>query len=311
MKKSTLYLLLLITVSFWGTSFITVQDALKDLAPVHFLFIRLLIANSLFFIILKLSPRKKSGISPQDYGAILFLGFIGVAGYFVVQYTALTYTTTVNAALIIGISPIMVALYRHFFAGDRLSFTQNLGIGLCFIGLVCLITKGDLSKLSIGKSYIGDGLMLINALMLASFTLKAESLLKNYDPFTLIAYVHGAGLILLIPVVMTPNVLSVHSILYLTPLITSSILLKAAYLGIACTVFGYYVWYLGIRELGPSKTAVFSYLNPLVAALTARFLHQETLPFMALLGGLYIILGVMMCNHQFKRSTKAVKSPVN
>lgn len=301
----------MITVTFWGTSFITVQNALKDLAPVHFLFIRLLVANGLFFIILKLRPREKSTVSPQDYRAILFLGFIGVAGYFVVQYTALTYTTTVNAALIIGISPIMVALYRHFFTGDRLTFIQNLGIGLCFIGLVCLITKGDFSRLSIGNSYIGDGLMLINALMLASFTLKAESLLKKYDPFTLIAYVHGAGLILLIPVVMIPNVLSGHSILYLAPLITSSILLKATYLGVACTVFGYYVWYLGIRELGPSKTAVFSYLNPLVAALTARFLHQEALPLMALLGGIYIVFGVMMCNHQPKRSINSVKSPVN
>ncbi|MCT4617898.1 MAG: EamA family transporter [Marinisporobacter sp.] len=294
--KKRLYILLTLTVIFWGTSFAAVKTGMGDLAPVQFLFLRTFFASIIFAGVLLNVDEKKRKIEKKDLPYITYLGFMGMAGYFAVQYTALKFTTTVNASLLVGIAPIIIAIYSKFFLNEDLNFRRMIGILLCFMGICMIITKGNFSSFSFGKTLFGDILMIINAVMLAAFSLGAKKILNKYDPFIAVAYINMAACILLIPVSFIPNFLSPVSLLHSFSKIHVKTVLSALYLAVTCTVLGYYAWYNAIKEIGPSRTSVFNYINPLVAAIVSFLFFQEDMSIFTILGGMSIVGGVSLNN---------------
>ncbi|QZY55986.1 DMT family transporter [Crassaminicella profunda] len=296
MDKKRLYILLTLTVIFWGTSFAAVKIGMGDLAPVQFLFLRTFFASVIFGVILLRIDHEKRKIEKKDIPYITYLGFMGIAGYFAVQYTALKFTTTVNASLLIGIAPIVIAIYAKFFLNEDLNLKRTIGILLCFIGICMIITKGNFSNFSFGETLFGDVLMIINAVMLAAFSLGAKKILNKYDPFIAVAYINMAACILLIPVSFIPNFLAPVSLLYSFSKIHVATVCSALYLAFTCTVLGYYAWYNAIKEIGPARTSVFNYINPLVAAIVSFFFFHEEMSIFTILGGISIIGGVSLNN---------------
>ncbi len=312
MKNTKIYLWVLLTVTLWGTSFAVTKIGITDLSPVHFLFLRVLFSSIIFGLSLIVIPKSKKMISLKDLYQLVILSFIGISGYFIVQYSALKYTTAVNASLLIAISPIFIALYMHFSKNELINKLQGYGILLSFLGVCLIITNGRIDGLFSNTSVIGDGLMIINAVMLAIFTISAKDLLKKYDPFVLIAYMNISALITLIPIVFTDNFISKTSLFNVIGDIQSKTYLAALYLAIFCTVIGYYGWYRGIKELGASRTSVFNYLNPLVATITSNLLLHEGMTTYTFLGSLFSISGLLV-NNKFKSdpSKKGLLPTVN
>ena len=68
------------------------------------------------------------------------------------------------------------------------------------------------------------------------------------------------------------------------------------YLGLGATVFGFIIFYQGIREIGPVKTGLFINLVPVFAViLSVIFLHEQvTIPL--ILGAVLVITGVYLTN---------------
>lgn len=315
MSKKILYFLLTATVIFWGTSFAAVKIGIGDLAPVQFLFLRTMFATIIFSVILLKSPKDKRKIDRKDIPYIVYLGFMGMAGYLIVQYTALKYTTTVNASLIIGIVPILVAIHSCLFYNEKLEFQRIVGTGMCFLGIIFTITKGNFATLSFGKTIFGDLLMLINAVMLAIFSIGAKKILKKYDPFMIVAYMNIFSLVMITPFAFSSNFLSPISLISKINHISIKVILSSLYLGVTCTVIGYYSWYSAIKEFGPTKTAVFNYINPLVASIVSFMLFDEDITIFTILGGISIIGGVALNNihkksiyEMRKRVFKKIKS---
>lgn len=296
MRKRLLYFLLTLTVIFWGTSFAAVKIGIGNLDPVQFLFLRTMFATIIFSVILFKTPKEKRKIDGKDIPYIIYLGFMGISGYFIVQYTALEYTTTVNASLLVGLAPIIVAIYSCLFMKEKLELVRIIGIAMCFIGIILIITKGNISNLSFGKTIFGDMLMLLNAVMLAIFSIGAKRILKKYDPFIVVAYMNIFALIMLAPFAFTSNFLSSASFLSKLDDINIKIILSSLYLGATCTVLGYYSWYSAIKEFGPSRTSVFNYINPLVASIVSFILFDEGINVYTILGGISIIGGVALNN---------------
>ena len=302
LKNTKIYPWVLLTVTLWGTSFAVTKIGISDLSPVHFLFLRILFSSIIFGLSLIIIPRSKKLITLKDLSQVIILSLIGISGYFIVQYSALQYTTTVNASLLIAISPIFIALYMHFSKSELINKLQGFGILLSFLGVCLIITNGKLSGLFSGISVIGDGMMIINAGMLAIFTISTKGLLKKYDPFVLIAYMNISALFTLIPIAFTSNFISKTSLWNLVDDIHGTTYLAALYLALFCTVIGYYGWYKGIKELGASRTSVFNYLNPVVATITSNVLFHEKITNFTFIGAFLAISGLIL-NNKFKSNT--------
>ena len=302
MNRKKLYFLLILTVVFWGSSFAAVKLGAGKLSPVQFTFLRVTFASAIFSVILARLPVEKRSMDRKDIPTIIYLGFMGIGGYFIVQYTALKYTTSVNASLLLGITPVLLALYSCLVLKEKLEGRKMAGIAICFAGIILVITKGDILSFSFGKTILGDALMILNAIMLAAFSLGAKRILERYDPFIIVAYINIAAMIMLVPVVFTSNFLSGASLVDNIEYIDIRAALAALYLAATCTVVGYYSWYSAIKEIGPVRTSVFNYINPFVASFVSFAMFDERITVFTIIGGMSIIGGVALSSTDRSKS---------
>jgi len=106
-----------------------------------------------FFVFLILVPFTYQTISKNikhlksEYKKLFFLGATGcgVCGAF--PFIAGATTTVANMGIIYTSSPIFIILISSYFYKERLNFLQILGLALCFVGVVSIIAKGEISLL--------------------------------------------------------------------------------------------------------------------------------------------------------------------
>ena len=126
----------------------------------------------------------------------------------------------------------------------------------------------------------------------SGFTIYGRKLTRTYRPIEAIAFVQIAGTLLLLPLAFFATRLAPEPLYIQLRHITWPTALGALYLAGPCSVFGYYAWYRGVEALGPVRTSVFAYLNPLFAIGAGLVLLRESPTLFTLMGGSMILLGV-------------------
>lgn len=296
----------LTTVSFlWGTSFAAAKIGMAELAPLNLVILRFVIASVVFGTLLWLQ-RESCHIARQDIPRFLILGFLAISSYFYIQFTGLQHTTTIHAALLIATSPIWTLLISTIFGKEQLRLIRAAGIGLAFIGVAAIITKGTWSVIITSDTLIGDGLLLLNSLVWAGFTFYGKSLLTKYRPFVAMAFIHLFGTALLIPLAFVATPASPIPLVSQIGQISYATIGAALYLSLLCSVYAYFIWYRGVECIGAVGTSVFTYLNPLFAMITGLWLLDEHLTPATLFGGILVIAGVYLANRQTADPSSAV-----
>jgi drug/metabolite transporter (DMT)-like permease len=305
-KSGYVYLGLAAGSLFWGTSFAAAKIGLRELSPLNLVIFRFSLASALFAVILGCGrdrPRLRRGDVPR----FLVLGFFAISSYFYFQFLALRYTTTIISSLIIATSPIFTALISHAIGRERIRALAAAGIAAAFTGVLLIITNGRWSGLVQSNSWKGDALLLLNALVWSGFTVYGQTLMQAYRPFVAIAYVQMAGTLLLLPLAFFATPLAPQPLCLQIRHLSWPTCLAGLYLAAPCSVFAYHVWYKGVEALGPVRTSVFTYLNPLFAIATGIFLLHEPLTLFTVAGGALVILGVYSTNVTRQKTLAATR----
>lgn len=270
---------------FWGTSWAASKIGLQDFSPLHFTIVRFTVASLIFYFMLKFFY-KDYVIEKRDKRRIWLLGLLGVSIYFLLQHTGLDMTTTVNSSILIATSPIFTMfLSSKLFRQEQLTYGGIFGALLAFFGVYLVFTGGE--GISLGqKTLIGDLLMLLNSVVWALFSVLGKDVVDRYDPFVVMAYAYLYGTITMLPFAFTPG--------FVSSIRAASITTWAAviYLALFCSVYCYYMWYKGIRVLGASQTAMFNYINPVIAVIIGVIFLKEAWNAYTLIGGILVFLGV-------------------
>jgi len=282
-----MYLGLLGVAFFWGTSWAASKIGLQELTPIHLAVLRFIIASIIFFGVLKINY-KNYIIEKKDKMWLWFLGFLGVALYFYIQLTGLKLTTTVNSSILIGTSPIFIMfLSTLLFRYERLTVNKVFGAFIAFLGIFLIFTGGN--RISIGGStLIGDLIMLANSIIWSFFTVLGKKLVDKYDPFVVMAYINIYGTILVLPIAFTPA--------FINSIRTASMptWISTIYLSVFCSVYSFYMWYKGVKTIGASRTAMFNYLNPVIAVTIGILFLKEAWNIYTLVGGMLVFMGVFV-----------------
>jgi drug/metabolite transporter (DMT)-like permease len=296
-KFHNIYLLLMTVPIFLGTSYVAAKIGMRDFLPLNLVILRFVIASLVFTLILLLK-KGTSCIDKKDIPQFFLLGFFAITSFFYIHYTGLQYTTSTNAGLIMATTPVFAALFCIITKKEKVTTRSRLGICIAFFGVLLVISQGQFGNIFHPRALLGDGLLVLNALVWAWFTLKGKTVLEKYSPFIAMAYIHIFGTILLLPFAIFPTVLAETTLLQQLPTVSRATLLASAYLAIFCSVYSYFIWYLGIAKIGAVKTAIFSYFNPIMATLAGIMFFDDKLTLSIVLGGLFVILGVYITNQK-------------
>lgn len=157
----TAYLLLTLTALFWGGNSVAGRFAVGEISPMLLTFARWALAS---VIILSFGSREIAADMPVIRQRWLWLATMAAMGFAVFNfalYSALQWTTAVNASVVQAAMPAIVFLFSLLLFGQRTSAAQVAGFFVTLAGIAVIVTAGDLSKLLTLEVNAGDALVLL------------------------------------------------------------------------------------------------------------------------------------------------------
>ena len=258
----------------WGVSFLFGKWALEEIGPAHVTLLRFSLASAtlLPYALLKgVWPRRR------DLPLFLLVGFLTVPATFLVQFWGLSLTGATVAALIVGCSPPMVALFAQLFLGERLGKIGWTAVGASTIGVALAVARPGASN-----DWLGDALVLLSLLAVVGWVLLGKHLSDGYPAVSATAWILTFGTLELVPVALlwegVPR-------LDLTLLGWTSVLV----LGLGCSAATYALWNWGVARVPASRAGVFLNLEPLAGALLGVLVLGEAWGPGTVVGGALII----------------------
>ncbi len=274
----------------WGASFIATKIALRDVSPVTVVWLRF--AMGVIVLGLAVTLRKQFALpKPSEWGYFALLGFLGITFHQWLQSNGLKTSEASTTAWIVATTPVFMALLGWLILKERLPLLKIAGIFLAFIGVLLVVSDGNLAALSIGTfGAPGDILILISSVNWAVFSALSRRGLKTYSASLMIFFVMLFGW-LFTSVLFFGNGLAAE-----IPTLTFNGWLGVTFLGIFCSGLAYIAWYDALQALSTAETGVFLYIEPLIAMVVAFLILGEPVTAASLSGGAVILLGVWMVN---------------
>jgi len=286
------YAKLVVTMFFWGGTFVAGKWAVGEAPPFFVAFLRFAIASFVLWALVAWRQRGSADRFPMPGGwaqwaGLFSLGLTGVFLYNFVFLTGLSWTSATNGSLIVAFNPLLTAVLSALWLKERIRSIQAGGLLLALFGVGVVITRGSSAVMRSLSFNPGDLLMLGAPLAWALYTILGKKALARFPPLVATAYASLFGTLLLLPAAALEGSLSA-GFQRLTVYGWMSVL-QLALLG---TVAGFVWWYEGVEALGASRAAVFVNLVPLFGVLLSALILSESLQVSQLAGGILIVLGV-------------------
>ncbi len=288
--RAVVILKVLFTVAAWGGSFIATKIALRDIAPVSVVWIRFLIGMIVLAVAVKVRGQFALP-SLKDLGYFALLGAIGITFHQWLQSTGLQTAQASTTAWIVSTTPVFMALLGWLFLREKLTPLRIAGIILAAVGVLLVVSRGDLTALSFGHiGEPGDILILISSPNWAIFSTLSRGGLQRHPAGRMMLYVMGMGWLFSSVLFFSgPGLADLGHL-------TLNGWLAIAFLGLACSGLAYVFWYDALQALPAAQAGAFLYLEPLVAMVVAAVMLGEAVTWAGVLGGAVILLGVWLVN---------------
>lgn len=159
--KSTTFLAILACL-LWSTAFVGVKIGLEYQTPFQFAGIRFFISGVLIFIFFAKPKRFVSEIK-SNWKFILQLSLIQIFTIYALFYTGINLVPSALAAMIIGSSPLFIALVAHFsFHNDKMTPLKTASILLGVVGITIISLGRTKVEMKNEMEFLGIGLLLLN-----------------------------------------------------------------------------------------------------------------------------------------------------
>ncbi len=278
---------LLLTAIIWGTNYSVIKFVLQEVPPRTFNSLRLVIASAVFLAIIYGTSRRKhlARLTPRHWAVVVLLGVVGQFAYQMLFIAGLERTSVMNASIIIACTPAAVSLLSAAVGHERLPMAHWLGTALSFVGVSLIVRGGAVAGLS---SPSGDLMMIACVVCWTVYTVAGRPLLATYPPLVVTGLSMTIGTALYLPfsiadLARTPWA-EVRLVAWVCVVFSSLLALN----------FAYTAWYTGVRQLGSSRTSIYSNVVPVAALVVAMVWLGERLAGMRLAGAVLVAAGVLL-----------------
>ena len=255
--------LLLLMILIWGTNFSLVKVALRDFPEIPFNATRLFVATAVFLAAIlwtRDESRPRPRLTRTDWVQLFFLGLVGTFLYQLCFVAGVRRTSVGNGSLIVGISPIVIAVMSATAGHERISLLRWAGVCMALLGLYFVVGKGvEFST----QTLTGDLLMLGGVFSWAIYSVASQPILKRHSALIVIGITFSFGaamyVLMMVPTLMHVNWGAVSGFSWFLMVASALLALNLSY----------WIWYTGLKRLGGSRTSVYSYLTPIVAMIVA------------------------------------------
>lgn len=272
----------------WAGNFVAARALAEQIPPMQFNFWRWVVA----FIImlpfackhLKADMRRARG----HWGYLTVMAILGITLMNTLVYKAGQSTESLNMALIMPATPIVIMILARVLYGEAITPGRLLGMLCSTCGILILISRGSLARLSALQIQAGDLWILGGMLCFALYSLFMRQRPKGLSAAGFNVIVFGLGLLYCLPV------LGWEMLSCPTPELNWQIAAGIAYSGIGCSALAFWLWTVAIDRIGPVRSGIVYYSLPFFAAIMAKLALDENVSTAQLYGGMLIIGGILL-----------------
>ncbi|MBR4806139.1 MAG: DMT family transporter [Bacteroidales bacterium] len=283
------YIFALVSITFWGFSFIWEDYLIKNNIEIFaFIFERMLLSAVILWAVgLLIGSIQKIEKGDMKWMFLLALGepFI----YFLGENFGIKYTSGVLAAVIIATIPLFCTVIDRILYKFRLSFQKIFGCLLSLAGIIFFfMNKGGMGTSPL-KGILLLFLFAVGGALIYGYTTK--KMCQKYSPFTIVTYQFTFGALLFLPLFL------IFGLKGLTPeYFTMGVQSKIFALALLCSCICFGLWAYCTGKLGVTRVNIFSALIPLVSAAVAYFLFpgQESFTTLKFIGIALTVTGVVV-----------------
>jgi drug/metabolite transporter (DMT)-like permease len=248
--------LLVVMSVMWGMNFVVMKYGTDMIDPFAYNGVRVTIGAIVMLAILWF--RRAPELPWRDKKSLMLLGLLGTGLYQLFFISGLARTRAGTASLVIAASPAMIAIVGRVMGFEKVSRRAVLGIVIAFAGIAFVIL-GSADSSEGNPSMIGDLLVLCAVVCWAFYAHLVRPFAQRIDGIQVATWVLVGGAC---PIVLAgiPSIL--HTDWHTVGGLTWAAIL---YSGIISMGIAYLFWYRGARVIGPTRTAAFANLQPLIA----------------------------------------------
>jgi O-acetylserine/cysteine efflux transporter len=265
----------------WGTTVPMSKLALQWLQPGWLTAVRFGLAAVILLGVAARSRVSRAQLRAACTPILLASGAIGYGGSVVLQNAGITRTSVTHAALLIGMTPVLVAVIAAVWQHAVARPVAWVGFAVSLAGVILVAGGGGG-----GASTVGDGLVVASLLLGATFTVAQGRLLRGHDPIavTAVQFVGAALAALPFSAATEGPPAAPHSL----GVVLITVALAAGTL-LPFTLFAY-----GQSRVSPEVAGAFLNIEPLVGAVAGIVVFADPFGPAQAAGGAAIIGGIAL-----------------
>ncbi|MCX6227305.1 MAG: DMT family transporter, partial [Bacteroidia bacterium] len=292
MKRIRVYAGITLAMLFWSLSFVGYKVAYKYFEPMALIFFRMVISAIFLTLIIKLTGAAQK-INRKDYGQFLLMALFEPLLYFLGESYGMKLVTPTTGAVIVSTIPLLTPIAAWLIFREKVSWSKVAGIVVSFTGVLLVLLGKDLSLIA---SPTGVALMMVAVLSAVSYSLIIAKLAVKYKPLTIVQIQSVLGAILFLPIFLLTDLkvtLQIH--------LSWEAILPLLFLALFPSSLSFIFFTGAVREIGITRSNVFTYFIPVFTAIFSFFIWGETFTGTKLLGIPVVLTGLILAQLNLKK----------
>ncbi|HMA54013.1 MAG TPA: DMT family transporter [Acidobacteriota bacterium] len=295
-------LLILLVIVLWSVNLSVIKIGLRSLSPHGFNAIRLGLAAIAYAAVLIARPGAGRLAKKGDGWKAAGLGLLGITFYQVFFIKAVSIMDASTASIVMGTSPIFIALLATAVGEERIPVAGWAGIVISFAGFLLVVTGENGGLAFTWEAWRGAILILLANACWAGYTVFSKPVLDRNPAFRLAAVGTIAGTAVYLP----------FAVRDLAGVEWARISWQAwgaiLYSGLVAIFLCFVIWYASVKEVGSAKTGVYSNLTPILAIFFAGLVLGERLSALQAVGAAITLAGVYLTRSGYRFFERKVEA---
>lgn len=294
------HIAILLTNIFFGLNFVFAKNVDGTyISSEAFALLRMAGGVLFFWLIVPFCPHQK--LERGDYIRLFFAGLFGGTINMYSFLKGITYTSPVDASIIMTLVPLSVLLLSAIFLGERITWVKMIGIILGALGAVALIAYSG--TVNMGYDNLLGNLMCLGCVV--SYTLYLivmKPIMTKLHPLTVMRWVFLFSFIQTAPFFGKGLVNTNWSIM------PTDTLISIGYVVIVATLLTYLLTSISLKTLSASTASMYNYMQPVIATVVAIILGQDSFSVIKLFAACLVFVGVYLVIRT-KNTDKKIEPP--
>ncbi|MDT5401419.1 MAG: hypothetical protein QOK33_4650 [Mycobacterium sp.] len=278
----------------WGIPYLLIKIAVEGVSVPVLVLARTAIGAAVLLPVM-LYRREWTRVLRHWKPVLAFAFFEMIAAWLLLSDAERRLTSSLTG-LLIAATPIVVAVLDRLTGGERRMGPKRIaGLGVGFAGVAVLAGP----ELTGGSAWSVAEVLLVSTCY-AIAPLIAARYLSDVPALPLAAACLGvAAVVYALPAAAT----------WPTEMPSTRVLLAIATLALICTALAFLVFFALIREVGPARALVFTYVNPAVALAAGVLILNEPITVWHLAGLALILTGSVLATRRSDAEPAAIPTP--